>query len=183
MKKSNLDRTYPNRRNSDFRGFFQGTKSEKFRFSAMNFALFLCCYCLILIKLLKGSSSKYRTRQFNINVNSGENRKNSDSLRRSGENRPRNAFASGKQREGGRCRIARLISFNPLEIKLLLYSGSGTRARRKTLKASLPLIRFLRSLDALIAMHKGASQSSPKCRGFKPHARRGSFCSPKEMFI
>jgi hypothetical protein len=78
MKKSNLDRTYPNRRNSDFRGFFQGTKSEKFRFSAMNFALFLCCYCLILIKLLKGSSSKYRTRQFNINVNSGENRKKYD---------------------------------------------------------------------------------------------------------
>jgi hypothetical protein len=129
--KPKLDRTNPNRNNSAFDPLFEVIKSEKFRFLRREFFLFFCCYCLILIKLLKGSSRSYRTGLFNTYVNTGENRKNSD------------------------FRTVRLIASNPKETWLLIYSGTGTRARRKKLKTSLPLIRFLRSLDALIFYPNG----------------------------
>ena len=92
QKNHNSDRTYQNRRNSAFKAFFKLLKSEKLRFLSHDFILFFCCYCLILIKLFKGSSSKIN-RTCLINVNSGENRKNSDSLMflRNSGNRSRTA--------------------------------------------------------------------------------------------
>jgi hypothetical protein len=75
--KPKLDRTTLNRKNSAFSAFFEVLKSEKLRFLREDFALFLCCYCIILIKYLS-SSSKYRIRLFNIDVNSGVFRNFSD---------------------------------------------------------------------------------------------------------
>ena len=154
LPKRNSDRTYLNRRNSAFWGFFRPAESEKFRFFKRVFSLFLCCYCSLLIKYLS-SSSNNRTRPFNINVNTGKNRKNSDSplIEQRGivpaMRRPQAAIMKGTA-----IRTARLITFNSQEAKLLLYSGAGTRARRKNLKTSLPLVRFLRSLDALFCYQK-----------------------------
>jgi len=78
LNKSNSDRTNPNRRNSAFWGFFQAAKSEKLRFYKQNISLFFCYYCYILIKLINRSSSKNRTWRL-VNINTAENRKNSDS--------------------------------------------------------------------------------------------------------
>ena len=116
----NSDRTSHNRNNSDFKHGFNPSKSEKFRLLRRVFTLFLCCYCYIFnILIILSSSSKNRT-LFNINVNSGNFRKNSDSplllqrgiarvMRRhqaaimewaanckSSKNRPRNEAASSR---------------------------------------------------------------------------------------
>lgn len=140
MKKDGFfksDRTTLNRRNSAFRPFITVNKSEKFRFLAVCFALFFYCYCSILIVLKDlSSSSKNRTRPGTL-FNTVKNRKNSDSVN---------------------IRTARILNFNPKSAKFLLYSLNGTRARRKKFKPSLPLIRFLRSLDALYFFPQEVSQ-------------------------
>ena len=154
---NNSDRTSHNRRNSDYLRFFNLQKSEKFRFLRRVFTLFFCYYCYILINILiKRSSRKNRT-TFNINVNTGENRKKSD-------------FTP---------KVARIIYFDSQCSKFLLYSPAGTRARRKKLKPSRPLVHFLRSLDALYCFPKAVvlcgsrEQRSPKREGFQPSAWRG----------
>ena len=120
---TNSDRTTPNRRNSAFRYCITVKKSEKFRFLRVTFVLFLCCYCSIFNILIDLSSSSKKNRTlFNINVNTGENRKNSD------------------------FRIAHVLSINPKEIYFLLYSISSARARRKKRMSGSEVLSFLRSL-------------------------------------
>ena len=164
-QKCNSDRTSHNRRNSDLRSIQKGfrpllglPKSEKFRFLSAAFSLFLCCYCSILI-VLKGlsSSSKNRTRPGFMLI----------------------PVRIGKNTISENIRTARLLNFNQKQAQLLLYSSTGTRARRKKFSISLPLIHFLRSLDALVAPCKSRERISPKCDAFRASARRGIF--PQEV--
>ncbi len=189
---ANLDRTYQDRKNSDFMSFFRSLKSEKLRFFKSVFSLFFCFYCLILIKLKNwGSSSKNRTGL--ININTGKNRKNSDSLMLEHQGiAPKVRRHPAAITQGAYFRTARLIAFNPRETRLLLYSGhatsqipersEGDTARRKKLKTSLPLIRFLRSLDALFVLPRRAVQTSPNTSALRARAVRGIDLIPKEVF-
>ncbi len=190
--RANSDRTTLNRKNSAFIRFFHAAKSEKFRFFKHNFYSFLCCYCLILIKLINGSSKIIRTRSFNINVKALFSEKfRFPFVFRTKGNRPRNAFASGKQHEGGRSKLARLISFNPQEARLLLYSGNATSqipersegdtARRKKLKTSLPLIRFSKPFARAKGGDIRSGAASSRAHAGYLRSLDGLFCYPKEV--
>ena len=176
---TNLDRTSHNRRNSDLRPLFDLPKSEKFRFLSAVFSPFLCCFCSILI-VLKGlsSSSKNRTRPgfMLIPAQIGKNTILSALAERIVPVMRRFPAAIVK---GTSIRTARLLNFNQKQAQLLLYSSTGTRARRKKFSISLPLIHFLRSLDALVAPCKSRERISPKCDAFRASARRGIF--PQEV--
>ena len=153
LPKIKSDKDCPNRKNSDFLGFFRSLKSEKFRFSLSEKSLFLCYYCLIF----KSFNILIKQQQLFFNC---QNRKNSE-----------------KTKDDHLFSVKSIKNFY-LKINLLKLNFSVKTIKNLYLKINFLKLNFLKeSPEGIVQKNSAALRFPLRKKQMPAEARQTVFCS------
>lgn len=164
--------------NCSFLSFFNAIKSEKFRFLRRDFTLFLYCYCYIYILINRAAAELLEQTLILTLIPAiiGKIPKCSTGVEHEGAE---NAAASSRLRElCSICFFHRTYSYLSFGASKTPAAQQGCWARRKNLKISLPLIRFL---TLLVALRRSGERRYPKHSAFRAlvlTVQRRLVCNP-----